>query len=33
MAVEIASKIPGGRFGCVEVRPVAEDEQTKTLGI
>jgi len=31
-AVEIASKIPGGRFGCVEVRPVAEDQQTKTLG-
>ena len=31
-AVEIASKIPGGRFGCVEIRPVAEDEQTKALG-
>jgi hypothetical protein len=31
-AVEIASKIPGGRFGCVEVRPVAEDEPTLSLG-
>ncbi len=31
-AVKIASKIPGGRFGCVEVRPVAEDDQTKALG-
>jgi len=31
-AVKIASKIPGGRFGCVEVRPVAEDDQTKELG-
>ena len=27
-AISIASKIPGARFGCVEVRPVAEDERT-----
>ena len=27
-AIQIASRIPGARFGCVEVRPVAEDEQT-----
>jgi hypothetical protein len=32
-ALSIASKIPGGRFGCVEVRPVAEDEATKALGL
>jgi hypothetical protein len=31
-AVRIAAQIPGGRFGCVEVRPIAEDEQTKALG-
>jgi hypothetical protein len=28
-AVQIASRIPGARFGCVEVRPVAEDERTR----
>jgi hypothetical protein len=27
-AIRIASRIPGARFGCVEVRPVAEDAQT-----
>ncbi len=27
-AVGIASRIPGARFGCVEVRPIAEDPQT-----
>ena len=27
-AIQVASRIPGARFGCVEVRPVAEDEQT-----
>lgn len=32
-AIQVASRIPGARFGCVEVRPVAEDEQTtKALG-
>jgi hypothetical protein len=27
-AIRIASRIPGGWIGCVEVRPVAEDPQT-----
>ncbi|PPD49770.1 MAG: hypothetical protein CTY16_03310 [Methylobacter sp.] len=27
-AIQIASRIPGAKHGCVEVRPVAEDEQT-----
>lgn len=27
-AVEVASRIPGAWIGCVEVRPVAEDERT-----
>ena len=27
-AIAIASRIPGARRGCVEVRPVAEDPQT-----
>jgi hypothetical protein len=27
-AIQVASRIPGARFGCVEVRPVAEDQQT-----
>jgi hypothetical protein len=32
-AVRLASLIPGARFGCVEVRPVADDPQTRqTLG-
>lgn len=32
-AIQVASRIPGAREGCVEVRPVAEDEQTmKALG-
>jgi hypothetical protein len=29
-AIGIASRIPGARFGCVEVRPVAEDVETVT---
>lgn len=29
-AIRIAAKIPGAAKGCVEVRPVAEDEQTVT---
>lgn len=33
-AIEIASRIPGARIGCVEVRPVAEDEQTlRAIGV
>jgi hypothetical protein len=27
-AIQVASRIPGARFGCVEVRPIAQDEQT-----
>ena len=27
-AIQVASKIPGARLGCVEVRPVAEDPET-----
>lgn len=28
-AIAIAARIPGSKYGCVEVRPVAEDEQTR----
>ena len=28
-AIAIAARIPGARYGCVEVRPVADDEQTR----
>jgi hypothetical protein len=31
-AIQTASRIPGARFGCVEVRPIAEDPQTLALG-
>lgn len=31
-AIQVASKIPGARFGCVEIRPVAEDAPTLALG-
>lgn len=32
-AIQVASRIPGAKIGCVEVRPVAEDEQTlRALG-
>ena len=27
-AIQVASRIPGARHGCVEVRPIAEDSQT-----
>src|SRR5690349_82665 len=27
-AIQVASRIPGARLGCVEVRRIAEDEQT-----
>ena len=30
-AIQVAAKIPGARFGCVEVRPIAEDGQTLAL--
>ena len=32
-AIQIAAKIPGARFGCVEVRPIAEDPQTLAIGL
>jgi hypothetical protein len=33
-AIEIAAGIPGASIGCVELRPIAEDEQTLTaLGL
>lgn len=30
-AIQIAARIPGARYGCVELRPVAEDPQTLAL--
>lgn len=32
-AVAVASRIPGARIGCVEVRPIADDPQTLALGL
>lgn len=33
-AIHVASRIPGARVGCVEVRPIAEDTQTlRALGL
>ncbi len=33
-AILVASRIPGAWFGCVEVRPIAEDAQTlRALGL
>jgi len=33
-AIRIASGIPGAKFGCVEIRPVAEDIETlEALGL
>ena len=33
-AIQVASKIPGVKHGCVEVRPIAEDSLTlRALGI
>lgn len=32
-AIEIASRIPGAKRGCVEVRPIAEDAQTLALDL
>lgn len=31
-AIQVAAKIPGARFGCVEIRPIAEDALTLSLG-
>jgi hypothetical protein len=32
-AIQVASKIPGARRGCVELREIAEDAQTLALGL
>ncbi len=32
-ATAIAARIPGARYGSVEVRPIAEDAQTLALGL
>lgn len=33
-AIQVASRIPGAKLGCVEVRPVAEDEATlRAIGL
>lgn len=31
-AIQVAAKIPGARYGCVELRPIADDAQTLALG-
>jgi hypothetical protein len=31
-AIQVASKIPGAKRGCVEIRPIADDPQTLALG-
>lgn len=30
-AIQVAARIPGARYGCVELRPIAEDAQTLAL--
>ena len=32
-AIRVAARIPGARLGCVELRPVADDPQTRALGL
>ena len=32
-AIQVAARIPGARFGFVEVRPIAEDPQTLAIGL
>jgi hypothetical protein len=33
-AIQVASRIPGARLGCVEVRPIADDARTlRALGL
>lgn len=32
-AIQVAARIPGARYGCVELRPVADDPQTRALGL
>lgn len=31
-AIQVAAKIPGARYGSVELRPIADDAQTRALG-
>lgn len=28
-AIQVAARIPGARYGCVEIRPIADDAQTR----
>jgi hypothetical protein len=30
-AIQVAARIPGARFGCVELRPIADDPDTRAL--
>ena len=30
-AIRIAARIPGARYGCVEIRPVADDPPTRAI--
>lgn len=32
-AIRVAGGIPGARIGCVEIRPIADDPQTRALGL
>jgi hypothetical protein len=32
-AISIAARIPSAKIGCVELRPVADDAQTRALGL
>lgn len=32
-AIRVAAQIPGAKIGCVEVRPIADDAQTRALGL
>jgi hypothetical protein len=31
-AIDVAARIPGAQRGCVELRPIADDPQTRALG-
>ena len=32
-AIRVAAQIPGAQYGCVEIRPIADDPQTRALGL
>jgi hypothetical protein len=32
-AIQVAARIPGAWIGCVEVRPIAEDDETRLYGL